>query len=424
MLSELRFHRSLRFRVVTAFAVVGGVVSLTMALGLYVGGRDAGWRLIDETLHADMQVYLERRARNPHSLPPNAAVLRGYVMPWEQGMPVPPPAVAALGVGHHDIRLGDVDYRAWVVDHGGHRYALLYDETLLRDSQAKLKLYLALFVLIMTVISGALALWLAERVIEPVKALAQRVREIHPDARPPHLAAEFSRDEVGELAQAFEHTLARLAEFIERERSFTGDVSHELRTPIAIIRGAAEVLLAEEGRPEKDRARLRRIERAATDMADISAALLAMARERKDERREPVDVERVIEESIDKHHHLLGARPVELRVEVHARPRIAADPYLLAIVVANLLRNSFTYTERGHVRVVLDARELLIEDTGRGIARDALAKVFQRLYRGDNSEGAGIGLALVKKICERHGWQIDLASEEGKGTRVTLRFGS
>lgn len=418
----MRFSRSLRFRVAAAFAAIGGIISLLMAIGLYVGAQDAGRRLIDETLSAEMQDYLSRRSRNPHSLPPAAATLLGYVQPAERGEPAPPTAIATLPEGMHEIRLGEVFYRVAIVEHGGNRYFLLYNETLFRQKQANLILYLALFVGLMTLFSGGLALWLAERVIEPVKELARRVHDVRPDAHLERLADDFPHDEVGELAQAFEQTLNRLADFIERERAFTADVSHELRTPIAVIRGAAEVLLADETRPEKDRQRIERIERGAADMADLSTALLAMARERDDERREPVDLAALIEESVDKHRHLLGSRPIEVSLDIQARPRIPADANLLAIVIANLIRNSFTYTERGSVRIQLDAQTLSVTDTGLGIPHAALDKAFQRLYKGTHSKGTGIGLSLVKKICDRYGWSITLDSKEGQGTRALLRF--
>ncbi len=418
----MRFSRSLRFRVATAFAAIGGIISLLMAIGLHVGVHDAGQRLIDETLKAEMQDYLSRRSRNPHSLPPATATLLGYIQPADESEPGPPQAIVGLTAGLHEIRLGDVFYRVAVAERAGKRYFLLYNETLFREKQANLIFYLAVFVGLMALFSGGLALWLAERVIEPVKELARRVHEVQPDSHPERLAEDFPHDEVGELAQTFEQSLNRLADFIDRERAFTADVSHELRTPIAVIRGAAEVLLADETRPEKDRRRLQRIERGAADMADLSTALLAMARERDDERRAPADLAALIEESRDKHQHLLGSRPVEVSLEIGARPHIAADPNLLAIVINNLLRNSFTYTERGSIRIRLDENSLSVADTGLGIPREALDKVFQRLYKGGHSQGAGIGLSLVKKICDRYGWSIALDSEEGQGTRAVLRF--
>ena len=418
----MRFSRSLRFRVATAFAAIGGVISMVAVIGLYVAVRDAGERLIDETMNAEIEDYLSRRSRNPSSPPPLTATLLGYVLPPRPGEPMPPRAIADWPPGRYEIRLGEVFYRVAITDRGAGRYFLLYNETLFRQKQADLILYLAGFVALMTLLSGGLALWLAERVIEPVKELARRIRDVRPDAHPVPLSADFPHDEVGELAHAFDQALDRLADFIDRERAFTADVSHELRTPIAVIRGAAEVLLADASRPAKERQRLERIERGAADMADLSTALLAMARERDDERRAPLDLAALVEASVDKHQHLLGGRPVELTLELVERPQVVADVNLVSIVVANLLRNAFTYTERGSVHIRLDATTLTVADSGLGIPRAALDKVFQRLYKGAHSEGAGIGLSLVKKICERYGWSIALDSEEGQGTRAVLRF--
>ncbi len=418
----MRFSRSLRFRVATAFATIGGVISLVTAVGLYFGVRDAGERLIDETLDAEIQDYLSRRSRNPNSLPPATATLLGYVLPAREGEPTPPADIATWPSGLHETSVGGIFYRVAIVDRAGKRYFMLYNETLFREKQARLMAYLALFVVLMTLLSGGLALWLAERVIDPVKELARRVRRVQLDAHAGRLSEDFSHDEVGELAQTFEQTLNRLADFIDRERAFTADVSHELRTPIAVIRGAAEVLLADETRPDKDRQRLQRIERGAADMADLSTALLAMARERDDEQRERVDLAALVEESVEKHRHLLGSRPVDIGLEILARPLVVADVNLVSIVIANLLRNSFSYTERGSVQIRLDDQALTIADTGLGIPRDALDKVFQRHYKGAQSRGAGIGLSLVRKICDRYGWTIALQSEEGRGTSAELRF--
>lgn len=418
----MRFSHSLRSRVALAFVAVGGGVSLIIAVGLYIGVRDAGQRLIDETLSAEMQDYQSRRLRNPASLPPATATLLGYVAPAASHDPDLPAELAGLSPGRHSLQLEGVPYRLAIADHQGRRYYLLHNETLFRERQARLGAFLGAFVALMMLLSGAIAFWLAERVIEPVKELARRLRHIGPTTPHGDLAADFPPDEVGELARSFEQSLDRLAAFIERERAFTADVSHELRTPLAVIRGAAEVLLTDETRPEKEQQRLLRIERSAADMADLVTALLAMARERDDGRRDPVEVADLLRDTLDKHQHLLQGKDVEVRLDVQARPALVTDANLLAIVLANLVRNSFTYTEQGQVLLSLEADRLRIRDTGLGIPKADLDRVFQRLYKGRHSQGAGIGLALVKKICDRYGWGIRLHSEEGKGTEAILDF--
>lgn len=418
----MRFSHSLRFRVATAFAAFGGLISLLIAVGLYIGAQDTGQRLIDETLNAEVQDFLARRLRNPQSLPPATATLIGYAVGSNESGVQPPEAIAQLPPGRHTLTLDRQPYRIAVVEQSGMRYYLLYNETLFHERQMRLLLYLAGAVTLMTLLSGAFALWAAERVIEPVKELARRVSGIDPNAELPALAGDFPPDEVGGLAHSFDDTLHRLAGFISRERAFTADVSHELRTPLAVIRGAAEVLLARNDLPAATRTRLERIERAAADMAELANALLAMAREKDDVLREPVDVAALIEDTVEKQRPLLRDRPIEIVQEFLDRPQLAVDPNLLAIVIGNLVRNSFSHTERGSVHIRLDRDSLVVTDTGLGIPHEALAKVFQRHYKGQASHGEGIGLSLVKKICDRYGWQIALASETGQGTRAALHF--
>jgi signal transduction histidine kinase len=418
----MRFSRSLRSRVATAFAALGGGVALVIAIGLHIGAQEAGERLIDETLNAEMQDFHARRERNPLSPPPATHTLAGYVAPAGANDPVLPTDLAAQPPGRRHIHLGGIPYRLAVADQGGARYYLLYSEVLFYERQLRLSIFLAGFVTLMVLLSGGLAFWLADRVIEPVKELARRVRGIGPDTPLSDLAADFPDDELGELAHAFEQSLDRLAAFIERERAFTADVSHELRTPLAVIRGAAEVLLADETHTEKERELLERIERAAADMADLCTALIAMARESDDGRREAVDLAGMLRETLDKYRHQLRDKAVEVVLEIGARPVLDADPRLLSIVLANLVRNSFAYTERGSVRVRLDETRLSVRDTGLGIPREDLNRVFQRLFKGQHSLGAGIGLSLVKKICDRYGWKIELNSKEGLGTEAVLTF--
>lgn len=417
----IRYTRSLKLRVAAAFAAVGVLVSLMLAVAVYFGVRDAGERLIDETLDAEMQDYQARRGRNPLSPPPATATIKGYLSRLLPDLP-PPAQLSPLLPGRHEVMLNDGErYRVLVADQHDERIYLLYNEAQFLDKQILLQRTLAVYLALMAASAGLIAWWLAGHIIAPVKLLAERVHAIEPGTRPPRIGKEFPPDEVGELAQSFEQTLSRLADFIERERNFTGDVSHELRTPITIVRGAVEILLADESRPPRDRARLLRIERAATDMADLSSALLTLAREADPSRYLTLDLARVVEEAVDKHRHLLH-EGVELKPSLTAHPYLLVDPGLLDSVVSNLLRNAFTYTEHGSVTVELDERELRISDTGPGIARDQIERVFQRLYRGPNSQGAGIGLALVRRICVRQGWHIGLDSDHGHGTRATLQF--
>lgn len=419
----MRIKRRLRSRVAAAFAVFGGLVSLLQASGLYVAFHNLEERLIDDTLSAELQDYAERRERNPRSVPEMTTTIRAYVMP-SHGLQRVPDEVEDLPPGRHQVVIDGTPFRAAVADHGRERFAILYNESQLREREKGLVILLAGGALVMTVLSAVAGFWLAGRVIAPVTELVGRVARLRPEDRPEPLADRYPWDEVRELAAKFDDYLARLRAFIERERSFTADVSHELRTPLAVLNGAAEVLLADPNLPDKARDRVCRMARAGDEMAEIISTLLVLAREEGDsgDRSAHCDVETVLRETADKLREGLENKPIVLQLEVQGRPRVRVERTVLAMTVGNLLRNAVGHTDHGEVRATLDENGLTVADHGPGIAAEELPRVFDRYYRGGKSTGTGIGLALVKRICDRYGWSITIESQPAEGTTTRLDF--
>ncbi len=416
---------SLRLRVAIAFAGLGAVLSLLLSLGIWFATLDVSQRLMDQTLKAELEDYMARRARNPNSLPPAAASLRGYSMPNGSAGADLPPQLRTLAVGQHEIELDGIPYRAAVAESGGNRYLILFDEVRQRRRQQRFLGYLIAGAALMTLLAAVGGLWLAGRVIAPVTELARAVANAAPED-PPRLPAIASAadpgDEIDELARAFDRYLGRLAAFVERERSFAADASHELRTPLAVIRGAAEVLAEDAALSAAQRERVARIERAAEEMGQLIAALLLLAREETELPPEPCDARRIAVACIERYRTLAASRGTTLQLDAPATVALMAPPALFAIVIANLVHNAAAHTRGGSISVSLDAAALTVRDSGSGIRDEALGRVFERHYRGPDSAGAGIGLFLVKRICDRLGWQIALQSDPLKGTTATLRF--
>jgi signal transduction histidine kinase len=418
---------NLRLRVAAFFAAFGAAISLLLAFVLSFGAHDLSQRLIDETLSAELDDYIARRERNPKSLPPATVMLHGYVRhegesQTSEGEALPD-YLRALQPGRHDLRVGDLSYRVAVADRHASRFYLLYDTSLQRRREQRFAVLLGAIVLAATLLSALGGIWLARGVIAPVARLARRVRTRTPETWATPLADEFARDEVGELARVFDRQMDRMRAFLERERAFTADMSHELRTSLAVILSAAEMLLSDESLPAKQRGRVARIDRAARDMAELGTALMLMAREDNAlaEGGECAPAA-VIEEAVEKHRYLLRNKPVTVDVSTDPSVELQADRGLLYILVSNLVRNAFSFTDEGRIDIRQDGQQLMVSDTGRGIPGDAVEQVFLRHFRSAASDGAGIGLALVKRICDRYGWQIRLDSGEPRGTSVTVRF--
>jgi signal transduction histidine kinase len=134
------------------------------------------------------------------------------------------------------------------------------------------------------------------------------------------------------------------------------------------------------------------------------------------------EVDEVLQEAVEKHRYLLKNKPMEVEVDIEARPCLAVERPVLGMALGNLIRNAFSYTEGGRIQVRLHADRVVVEDTGAGIRPEELGHVFERHYRGTTSRGAGIGLSLVKRVCDRYGWQVQIESEPGRGTKVQLLF--
>ena len=420
----MRRRRSLRFRVAAAFASLGAFLSLLFAIGIWFAAHNVSQRLMDQTLKAELDDYMARRARNPHSLPPDTATLRGYVA-VAGATPVDiPGAIRGLPPGQYEIALAGAPFRISVADDpgSGDRYYILFNEERQRLREQRFLAYVVSGALLMTLLAAAGGLWLAARVIAPVTELAREVARA-PTENPPRLTDDDTlHDEIGELRRSFDRYFGRIAAFVERERAFAADASHELRTPLAVIRGAAEVLAEDENLTEAQANRVARIERAAAEMSALTAALLLLAREENAPVDELCDCSQLVRKIVDGYLTLAAQRQNSLDIVVEAEIRLYVAPALFSIVVDNLVRNAVAHTEAGRVAVHLYADRLVVSDTGIGIGAEEIGRVFQRYYRGAASSGSGIGLSLVKRICDRQGWQIDLVSRSGGGTTATLKF--
>jgi len=416
-------HHSFRFRLALTFALFGAMVSLLLSTGLSFTAHNLGEHLIDETLRAEIEDYISRRSRNPNSLPPATISIRGYVFFPGQSNADIPPELHDLTPGKYQLSLNSIPYRVAVVDKENIRFVMIFNEMRQRHRETSFLIYLVAGALIMTLVSAWIGWWLAGRVVAPIAELGQRVSNASAEDDTLDIARGFEPDEIGKLAIVFGGYLKRMRAFIDRERAFTADVSHELRTPLAIVLGVVELMEEDVHLLDKQKERVARIGRATRGMIDMTSALLLMGREASLD--EPViqkcDVCDLVSQSLEMNRHLLNEH-TSVKLVCHSHPHIEAERTLFGIVVANLIRNAFTYTPSGSVTITVDDASLTVIDTGTGIHSEEIDKVFQRHYKGASSTGSGIGLSLVKRICDRYDWEIVMESTQGQGTSAQLIF--
>ena len=280
-------------------------------------------------------------------------------------------------------------------------------------------------VLLFTGLAWLIGWWSSRRVISPLTELARRVEGLSSRSNPEKLAPHFARDEVGELALALDDYADRMTALVRRDREFNADVSHELRTPLAVIRGAAELLLANPELSEKQRQRLARIERAAIQCTDLTTALLLLSRNERGSGS--TDVFKLCQQLAEANRAQLGARPIEIIVQGRKDIVVDAPEAVVAVALGNLIGNACKYTAEGEVRITVARDCVKIEDTGAGISAEDAARLFERGYRGSSAggtSGGGIGLSIVRRLCELYAWRVSIAPRPERGAVATLDFDS
>ena len=279
------------------------------------------------------------------------------------------------------------------------------------------------------VIALAMVQVLARGMTSPLREMAAAARAM---ARGEHgrRVRASSRDEVGELARAFNAMASDLEEVDRLRRDLVANVSHELRTPISALQAVLENVVdgVEPAAPETFKVMLKQVER----LGRLVGQLLDLSRLESGAQplqMEDFDLQGVLTDAADECR--LHAPDVELSVRADPAGLVAhGDPERVHQVVANLLENAVRHSPPG-ARVELTATKeraqvsIAVSDEGPGIAPEDATRVFERFYRADAarasaSGGAGLGLAIVRWIVELHGGHIRVERREPRGCRMVV----
>jgi len=429
-----RYRRRLRSRIILSFVLFGFCLTALFAFATNWARMRVDNQLVEDVMNRNIDEYARRYYHNPEvspDLPVQQMLGRVVKADRFEALREEEPDWYELPDGIHTINGRDsttgeaFSYKLAVRKTGQEWFFLAYDMTQTIRGESQLNRTLVLSVLVFSLLSLLLGWWSASKVMKPVTDLAQRLRAYRGGvSQPEPLAPRFSDDEVGQLAQALDDYSARLTEVVQRDREFNADVSHELRTPLAVIRGATELLLAKEGLDDKVRQRLQRIARAEAQCSDLIGSLLLLSRNERGQGRGS-NVAKVAEQLLDAHRAQLGGKPLQLRLEGDTDLVVDAPEAALSVALGNLIGNAVKYTPSGEVVVRIDPGQVTVRDTGPGLSSEDAARLFQRGYRGTHSgksQGGGIGLSIVSRLCALYGWQVEVAPGEELGAVATLRF--
>lgn len=276
---------------------------------------------------------------------------------------------------------------------------------------------------------------LAGRSIRPVQHVTDTIRQITQLNMKKRVELPPNKDEIHDLAAGFNALLERLEKAIEREKQFTSDASHELRTPLATLRGTLEVLVrkprTQEEYEEKIRYSLQEIGR----MTATLEQLLLLARLDSSEHAEKnalIALPAIIDESLSRFGNEIADKDLQISFRFAENSELLVPHYYTSLIIDNLLSNAVKYSEnRGSIEIVVaesDSRVVCsVRDDGIGIKASDLEKIYGHFYRSDSLnhkhiQGIGLGLSIVQKCAEAIRAEVDIQSELGQGTTVTVKF--
>jgi heavy metal sensor kinase len=287
------------------------------------------------------------------------------------------------------------------------------------------------------ILGSVLGWFMAGRALEPVLEVAQAAQRISGSNLSLRIPTRNANDELDYLILTFNRMIERLEASFQQIKQFSTDVSHELRTPITAIRGQLEVALFTAKTTEQyrdamvnalqDIDRLSQIVRALLLLSQAESGQLALQKSR-------VDLSEIARDLVEQFQIPADAEGVRLQADALSECPAELDRVQIERMITNLLSNAVKFTpEGGKVQVVVhrlsDIAEIVVDDTGRGIAPEHLPHIFDRFYRVPGTgtapgpdQGLGLGLSFVAWIVKAHNGNIHVESSLGKGTRFTIHL--
>lgn len=448
--------RSVHRWISSAFILFGFVMIVALAVQAFSGQRLVEHKIWLDILHFVSADYAKRIQQGQHdALPANGVIKSWYIEEGQTASSAPsylrdqPPGfyssensgvlnlwdvvtqtpeeqqtlssyVASNG---NVVELDTEDqFHALIVPLPTGRLITFIDITEFEAQQDRDAAFSVLWAVVLLAIILTAIYWLRTNLVYPVRDLANRMREMNPEAVSARLPTTYTREEIQIIAQASNAHLERVEQFIKRERSLLDQASHEFRTPVAVISGAVDVLKQQE-LPDSSKPALHRIELAVTDLSEMMVSLLYLAREAiPDTQPEEIAIlHEVLPRLLNDHEHLLSHKSIQLTVAKLEETFIAAPEAMIRIAVSNLIRNAIENTDSGTVELSLENGIISVSDSGKGFDPAEAARLYRNSLRQSLPvRGQGLGLFLIGRICDRFGWKLSIKPTANGGTKATL----
>lgn len=416
---------SIRLRIAIAFTLISIFVSGVFSMGIHQFFHAMEKELMSTEMQGKLQLIVHQGDVDNAFLNQLGMHLYGT----QVGLTAVPANFNQVAPGFTEIEGKPASYFVYRQMIAGHDYVLVQDQSMFEDGFESNLFQAVKSGFLLTILLGSVVGWLlGKQIIAPILKLSQLITARKANSlEESSIRDEFSADEVGQLALAFEETYRDVKDALWRERLFTSDVSHEFRSALMVIATSCELLLQGKQQGDVDYDRLTRIARATSEMQQQIQAFLVIARaERTAENpnaKKPLAV--IVAEAMKRWKNEFENKGIQLDMRQRDDATfLTINADLLATVLNNLLKNALNYTEQGRVELITTTDSVSVVDTGIGINLAAQANIMQPFVRGSDlpMDGLGLGLSLVQRICDHQGWKLHLHSAPGQGSTFTISF--
>lgn len=280
---------------------------------------------------------------------------------------------------------------------------------------------------------------LADRALAPVQQIIATTERLRPSQLDERLVIRGVGDELDQLAVKINHLLDEIAEHLKRKRDFVANAAHELRTPVTAIQSSVQVALERQRTQQEYEELLWLINDECRHLGQLVNQLLLLAEAQSEVLRvsfAPVQLDELVQRIVDMIGPVAEDRGVTVHYTICQTATINGNRQTLRQLLTNLVENAVKFTPAGgRVEITLDVdgnlqiAQIIVADTGIGIAEEHLPHIFDRFYRvektrnrGDEAQGNGLGLSICQAIVYQHRGAIRVESTLGKGTRFIVTF--
>ncbi len=361
-------------------------------------------------------------ANDPDAALPSSASLSIYLASRQAAQPIPEHLATLTDGTHHDIKIADKAFHIMVARHGDDRIYLQFDVTEIERTEELLSVILLVAWIVLIVVMYFIARILSKKLSGPIAQLSQDLSRINPDERGIRLSDRFEDDEVGRIAQAFDSYTEKMDSYVEKQIGFAAMASHELRSPLTIVQTSADLIAYRVDDPEI-KPYLERIQRASANMTNIIHALLAVTRDQPTgDADQSIALQPLVDEILQSIKTEICAKQIEIENNLATDIHVDADKTLITVVLTNLIKNGIKHGKNSSIKIDMKGQVLSISDSGIGIDDDELQHIFDFGYRGQSSQGYGVGLYIAKLVCDYQGWSLALVSNPQGGIIARVSF--